>query len=158
MLYEPDINFLMKSCLSFTLFLSLFCDFVSADTAEGTYTILILPLTLLQLRCWFLSFTQFKIFQGLARMGQTTGTPLLNHQQRSRQQVMDPTVNPPVLFLVLLAGRERETSATFGATIRQTGLMLRRLAREKEVTWPLSKTEKSTNTWWVNGPLCGLEE
>ena len=71
---------------------------------------------------------------------------------------MDPTVNPPVLFLVLLAGRERETSATFGATTRQTGLMLRRLAREKEVTWPLSKTEKSTNTWWVNGPLCGLEE
>ena len=59
---------------------------------------------------------------------------------------MDPVAKPPASSPALLAGRERETTATSGARRRRTGLRLRRLARSKEVTWLLSPTKKFTTT------------
>ena len=46
---------------------------------------------------------------------------------------MGPTVKPPVLSPAPLAGRGRETAATFSAGRRRLGLRQKRLARNVEV-------------------------
>ena len=61
---------------------------------------------------------------------------------------MGPTAKILVSSPALLAGREKGTAATSGASGMngKIGLRLRRLVRDKEVTSPLSPTKKSTTT------------